>query len=91
MGGWSSRINRVVRLIHVPTGITAEVDNERSQHRNRLAALHLLTARLWASQNMSPVGNIVADYNLPDNVPYPHNLEEYRSLGQAPDDREIVA
>jgi hypothetical protein len=90
MAGWSSRINRVVRLIHVPTGVAAEVDMERSQHRNRLHALHLLTARLWASQNLSPIGNIVADYNLPDYTPYPHNLEEYRALGQTPDDRENV-
>lgn len=37
-----------VRITHLPTGITANIQDERSQHKNRAKAIKLITARVFA-------------------------------------------
>jgi peptide chain release factor 2 len=39
-----------VRLTHIPTGIVAAVQSERSQHQNRAAAWSMLRAKLYEAE-----------------------------------------
>eukprot|EP00536_Pseudo-nitzschia_multiseries_P012796 jgi/Psemu1/33172/gm1.33172_g len=38
--------NSAVRITHIPTGITANIQDERSQHKNKAKALKLISARV---------------------------------------------
>lgn len=41
-----------VRVTHIPTGITAAIQDERSQHQNRAKALALIAARVYEARRL---------------------------------------
>jgi len=70
-----------IKVTHVPTGEQAELDDcapypySRSMFHMRLTAIRILRSRLAAERSQK----LVAVYELPDDVPYPHDLLRFRS------------
>jgi peptide chain release factor 2 len=52
-----NKVNTAVRLKHVPSGLVVTAQTERSQLQNRENAMKILTAKLWALQEIEKKQN----------------------------------
>lgn len=84
-----NKVNSAVQLRHVPTGITSQSRQERTQTQNRVLALELLRGQLWEKQEeerlkalgeaRSAIGRAqrsekIRTYNFPQNRMTDHRI-----------------
>jgi len=72
-----NRTDSAVRITHLPTGIVVQCQAERSQHRNKAAALSMLRARLYerALQEREAETRRLADQK--SDIGWGHHIRSY--------------
>lgn len=66
-----------VRITHVPTGIVAAVQSERSQHQNRANAMALLKAKLYEAELQKREEQAAADHGEKTDIGWGHQIRSY--------------
>jgi len=66
-----------VRMTHIPTGIVAACQSERSQHQNRANALALLKAKLYQLEIQKREDQASADHGEKTDIAWGHQIRSY--------------
>ena len=65
-GQHGNKTDSAVRIIHLPTKIVVTCQNERSQHMNKEAAMHMLISKLMElkeKEHKESINDLTGDYN----------------------------
>ncbi|MFT4300910.1 MAG: peptide chain release factor-like protein, partial [Desulfovibrio sp.] len=77
-GGQSvNTTSSAVRITHIPTGITAQCQNEKSQHHNKETALRVLRARLYNMELEKREAARQAQYAGKDAIAFGSQIRTY--------------
>ncbi|HOO81760.1 MAG TPA: peptide chain release factor 2 [Alphaproteobacteria bacterium] len=66
-----------VRITHIPTGIVAAVQSERSQHQNRANAMALLKAKLYEAELHKREEQAAAEHGEKTDIGWGHQIRSY--------------
>lgn len=72
-----NRTDSAVRITHEPTGIVAQCQNDRSQHRNRAAAMDMLKARLYERELQKREAEAQAEHAAKSDIGWGHQIRSY--------------
>ncbi|OIQ51588.1 Peptide chain release factor 2 [Pseudodesulfovibrio hydrargyri] len=77
-GGQSvNKTSSAVRITHIPTGIVAQCQNEKSQHRNKATALRLVKARLYERELKKIEESRRQDYQAKEAIAWGSQIRTY--------------
>lgn len=77
-GGQSvNTTDSAVRITHVPTGLVAQCQNEKSQHKNREAAMKVLKARLYELELQKIASERQAEYVAKGAIAFGSQIRTY--------------
>ncbi len=66
-----------VRITHIPSGVAAAVQSERSQHQNKANALLLLKAKLYEAELRKREEQAAADHGEKTDIGWGHQIRSY--------------
>ena len=72
-----NKTDSAVRITHLPTNIVVQCQNDRSQHRNRAAAMAMLKARLYEAELQRREEAAQAERDARSEIGWGHQIRSY--------------
>ena len=72
-----NKTDSAIRITHMPTGIVVQCQNDRSQHRNRAAAMEMLRARLFEQELKKREDESQATHDAKTEIGWGHQIRSY--------------
>lgn len=72
-----NRTDSAVRITHMPSGIVVQCQNDRSQHRNKAAAMQMLRARLYEQEMQRREEESRAEHDAKSDIGWGHQIRSY--------------
>jgi len=72
-----NKTSSAVRITHLPTGIVAQCQNERSQHKNRAEAMKMLKAKLYMRQQQARDAELAKLYSDKGEIAWGSQIRSY--------------
>ena len=72
-----NKVSTAVRIIHEPTGIVVQCQNERSQHKNRTQAMKMLKARLYVLEQQKRDAELAKLYSDKGQIAWGSQIRSY--------------
>jgi peptide chain release factor 2 len=72
-----NKTDSAIRLTHLPTGIVVQCQNDRSQHRNRAAAMDMMRARLYDLELQKREDAAQAERGAMTEIGWGHQIRSY--------------
>ena len=72
-----NKTDSAVRMTHIPTGIVAQCQNDRSQHKNRAQAMSMLKAKLYEAELQKREAAAQAQAESKTDIGWGHQIRSY--------------
>ncbi len=72
-----NKTDSAIRITHLPTNIVVQCQNDRSQHKNRAAAMKMLKARLYEAELQRREEDSQAEHDAKTDIGWGHQIRSY--------------
>jgi peptide chain release factor 2 len=72
-----NKTSSAVRIMHIPTGIVVQCQNDRSQHRNKAEAMKMLKSRLYMLEQQKRDAELAKIYGSKGEIAWGNQIRSY--------------
>ena len=72
-----NKVETAVRITHIPTGIVAASQSQRSQHQNRATAMKLLLSKIFAQRQDAQKAEMERFYGEKGSISWGNQIRSY--------------